>query len=492
MKQKRMPELHRINSAVLIGYSILAVILLIAYLLEFFKGSRTPMYTLTFTCIDLIPYFAYIGIYRKNKTSPILKYILSIGFSILYAFVLLTAAVPTTFVYIFMIYIIIIPYGDIKLCYITGGIAIIANIISVAIGFMNGSLTSSDLAMIEIQVISIVIGALFVGMATNVIGKVNAQKLEEIHEEKNKTEHLLANILEISKGISMDIDSVTERMGFLKQSVFATHDSMQDVTTGANETAESLQLQLSQTEEIMEQIEKAKEVTYIITNDVSQTESTITIGKNNIEQLLASVQQSEHVGNAVADKMDELIENTKRMNVIVETINSIASQTSLLSLNASIEAARAGDAGRGFAVVAGEISTLANQTSDATVNITKLINEITSSITDVFQSTNQMMENSKEQNQAVETMAQNFEQIKDCMENIEEVSTDLENIVTELVHSNENIVNSINTISSVTQEVSARATETLSDSEKDALVVEEIAGVIINLNEKAKRLYEEQ
>jgi len=89
-------------------------------------------------------------------------------------------------------------------------------------------------------------------------------------------------------------------------------------------------------------------------------------------------------------------------------------------------------------------------------------------------------------------MAQNFEQIKDCMENIEEVSTDLENIVTELVHSNENIVNSINTISSVTQEVSARATETLSDSEKDALVVEEIAGVIINLNEKAKRLYEEQ
>ena len=139
MKQKRMPELHRINSAVLMEYSILVVILLLAYLLEFFKGSRTPVYTLAFICIDLIPYFAFVSIYRKNKTSLTLKYILSIGFSILYAFVLLTAAVPTTFVYIFMIYLTIIPYGDIKLCYITGGIAVLSNIISVAIGFMNGS-----------------------------------------------------------------------------------------------------------------------------------------------------------------------------------------------------------------------------------------------------------------------------------------------------------------------------------------------------------------
>ena len=52
--------------------------------------------------------------------------------------------------------------------------------------------------MVEIQVISIVIGAMFVGITTNVIGKVNTQKLEEIHEEKTKTEYLLTNTLEIS------------------------------------------------------------------------------------------------------------------------------------------------------------------------------------------------------------------------------------------------------------------------------------------------------
>ncbi len=490
MKQKRMPELQRINTAVLIEYSILTVILLLAYILEFLKGSRTVGYTLIFSVLDVLPYIVCVVLFFKNKTSPNLKYVLSVGFSVLYAFVLLTAAVPTTFVYIFMLYSVIIPYGDIRLCYITGGIAALANIVSIVVGFRNGSLTTEDLAMIEIQLISVALGAIFTGLATNVLGKANAQKLDEINEEKEKTEHILNNTLDVSKGISEDIEAVTERMEQLRQSVFSTRDSMQDVTAGANETAENMQQQLSQTEEIMEQIDSAKEVAETIAENVTHTEETISVGRENINQLLDSVNQSEVVGSAVGEKMNELMDNTEKMNSIVELINSIASQTSLLSLNASIEAARAGDAGRGFAVVAGEISNLANQTSEATVNITRLINGINLSIQDVFKSTNQMMENNKSQNQAVETMAGTFEEIQNCVGNIQEVSSNLELVVTELVRSNEAIVNGINMVSSVTQEVSARANETLEDSEKNTIVVEEVSGSIASINEKAKQLNE--
>lgn len=488
MTQKRIPEMQRINKAVLIEYAILTVILLLAYILEFIKGSRTIGYTLLFAGIDLIPFIAYVILFNKNKCSSCLKYILSMGFSILYAFVLLTAAVPVTFVYIFMIYIVIIPYGDIKLCYITGGISVAANIISTVIGYGNGSLTVADLAMVEIQLISVALGAIFVGFATNVIGKVNSQKLDEINEEKEKTEVLLTNTLEVSKEISTDIEAVTERMEQLRQSVSITRDSMEDVTVGTNETAESLQQQLAQTEEIMEQIDSAKEVTETINNNVNQTEYTISNGKDNVNLLLDSVNQSEKVGDSVAEKMNELMDNTKKMNSIVEMINSITRQTSLLSLNASIEAARAGEAGKGFAVVAGEISSLANQTSEATINITKLINGISHSIEEVFYSTNQMMENNKNQNQAVETMAKNFEEIEVCVSNINEVSSHLDLVVTELVRSNERIVTGINQISAVTQEVSACANETLSDSEKNSKVVEEITNVVIDINKQAKRL----
>ncbi len=488
MKQKRIPEIERINRAVLLAYSILTFILLFAYILEFIKGSRTLGYTILFTIIDMVPYLAYLMIYRKNKESTVLKYILSIGFAILYAFVLLTAAVPTTFVYIFMIYIIIIPYGDVKLCYITGGIAGVANIVSVIVGFATGSLTSDSLAMVEIQIISVILGAFLVGLATDVIGKANAQKIAELREEKDKTDILLANTLEVSKGISDDIESVTVRMEHLRQSVSATKDSMQDVTAGANETAATLQQQLLQTEEIMEQIDRAKDVTNTIAGDVNQTEDTITVGKENVEHLLVSVNQSETASSAVALKMNELIENMEKMNSIVKMINSVTNQTNLLSLNASIEAARAGEAGKGFAVVAGEISSLAKQTSEATINITELINGITVSIEEVFRSINQLMESNKEQNKAVEIMAQNFEEIEVCVGNIDKVSEDLERVVTELAKTNESIAVGINNVSGVTQEVSARANETLSESERDRLVVEEITNVIVDLNKKSKIL----
>ena len=487
MKFKRRPEMERLNDVVLYEYGVLAIILFAAYLLEYIKGSRSLAYTVIFSIIDIIPYIAYVIIYKKNTESMVLKYILSIGFSILYAFVLITAAVPTTFVYIFMVYLMIIPYGDTKLCFITGGISLLANIVSVALGFSNGSLTSADLAMVEIQIISILLGAIFGWLSTRVIGRVNLQKLEDMNEEKVKVENLLNNTLTVSKAITDDIEEVTERMKVLRNSVSSTRDSMQDVTTGANETAEYMQQQLLQTEEIMDQIDNAKEVVQTITDNVITTEESITTGKDNINQLLECVNASEKDGAIVAQNMDDLMNNTEQMNSIVEMINNITRQTSL-SLNASIEAARAGEAGRGFAVVADEIQTLASQTSEATVNITRLIHDISKSIEEVFKSTNQMMDNNKAQNQAVETMATNFEKIEDCVSNIQDVSSSLEKVVVELIHSNETIVSSINLTSSVSEEMSARANETLEDSERNSTVVEEISETIFDINEKAKLL----
>lgn len=485
---KKMHETHRINSAGIIAYTIITTVLLFAYVLEFLKGSRTWGYTLVFTVLNLVPYITCLILFRKDRTTNGIKYMMSIGFSVLYAFVLVTAAVPTTFVYIYLIFLILIPYGDTRLCTITGTIAVVANIVAVVIGFWNGSLTTADLAMVEIQVLATVIAAFFTVVATTVIGKVNAQRMAELNDEKDKSDALLSNTLELSGGISDDLAAVTERMKQLEQSAVTTRDSMQDVSAGANDTAEAMQMQMQQTEAIVEQVDKVKEVSRGITEDVRQTEDTIVVGKDNIEHLLSYVSQSENASGIVASKMEELTENTEKMNSIVELINSITSQTSLLSLNASIEAARAGEAGKGFAVVAGEISTLSQQTSEATVSITELISGITGSIDEVFQAIHQLMESNKEQNRSAETMARNFEKIEECSGSIYKVSHELEMVISELAKLNEIIVQNINSVSAVTEEMSARAGETLTESGNNAAIVEEVTKVIVELNDKAKQL----
>jgi hemerythrin-like metal-binding protein len=108
-----------------------------------------------------------------------------------------------------------------------------------------------------------------------------------------------------------------------------------------------------------------------------------------IQEISRQVSQSAHVTQqaaAIADgtgqKVNALVATVDKISDVVRLITDIAEQTNLLALNATIEAARAGEAGRGFAVVASEVKSLANQTAKATEEIGRQIGEVQASTTD--------------------------------------------------------------------------------------------------------------
>jgi methyl-accepting chemotaxis protein len=130
------------------------------------------------------------------------------------------------------------------------------------------------------------------------------------------------------------------------------------------------------------QIEIVQQVAHAVSQNVSQAVAAI-------EGISASSQELAANTESVVNVSHDSVRRVKDTGKILDMSRKIATQTKLLSLNASIEAARAGNYGRGFAVVAQEMQNLAQNSADATENINKILQEIQESIQKVIDGINQ-------------------------------------------------------------------------------------------------------
>lgn len=161
------------------------------------------------------------------------------------------------------------------------------------------------------------------------------------------------------------------------------------VTLGSGELAESAQ---SLSEGATEQASAVEELTALIESVTELAENGTENANNAAEKVSVAVKDAETTRsemNELIQAMQRITDTSKEIENIIASIEDIASQTNLLSLNASIEAARAGDAGRGFAVVADQIGKLANDSAQSAVTTKELIGK---SIVEVRMG-NQIVEN---------------------------------------------------------------------------------------------------
>ncbi|CAN7753262.1 methyl-accepting chemotaxis protein [Paenibacillus sp. LjRoot153] len=122
-------------------------------------------------------------------------------------------------------------------------------------------------------------------------------------------------------------------------------------------------------------VQKIAESSTHVSDTAQNVVQEVNRGNSEIQQAITQMNLVSHAVAQTAEVMRDLEGKSEQIRLIVGVISEIATQTNLLSLNASIEAARAGEHGRGFAVVASEVKKLAEQTSKATVNITAMIGE---------------------------------------------------------------------------------------------------------------------
>lgn len=224
------------------------------------------------------------------------------------------------------------------------------------------------------------------------------------------------------------------------------------VSVGASNLAEAAQAmaegatdQAASTEEMQATIET-------IMTGLDTTAREVTASYEEAVRVSERADASRDEMTVMSEAMEKITETSQRIGAVIGEIEDIASQTNLLSLNASIEAARAGDAGRGFAVVADQIRALAEQSAKAAVNTRTLIED---SIHEV-----------EVGNQAAGRTSEALSEVVVAIENIANTSKGLSETSRGLAASMEQAEIAMNRITEVTQSNSAAAEETSATSEE--------------------------
>ena len=239
-------------------------------------------------------------------------------------------------------------------------------------------------------------GARAINDANNAI----RDKVEKFGGVINDFESNMKNVAESVSAASTELQSSAQAM---ESTASSTSEQATTVAAAAEEASSNVQTVASAAEELSSSISE-------ITRQVSQSTE---VSQNAVKE-----------ARSANERVQSLLDSSRAIGEVVELITDIAEQTNLLALNATIEAARAGEAGKGFAVVASEVKNLANQTGRATEEIGRQISEIqaeTGGAVDAIQSIGKTIEevNSfssaiaaavEEQSAATQEIARNVEQ----------------------------------------------------------------------------------
>lgn len=276
-----------------------------------------------------------------------------------------------------------------------------------------------------------------------------------------------------------------------EQSAQASAQVAESITEVAKGAEKQLQLAITTNlivDEMAKGIHEVTENTVDVAKTAEKTTVSATEGGKAIEKTVNQMGVIEQKTNDTAHVINELEEKSKRIGQIVELIANIAGQTNLLSLNAAIEAARAGNAGRGFAVVADEVRKLAEQSAQSTKEITELIRDVQSKTNNAVSF---MAESKREVKAGAELVGLAGESFNEILQMIKAMSAEINEISSaseKLTGGTKGVVDAASTINNESKNVADQTETIAAATQEQSASMEEIASASTHLSKMATDL----
>ncbi len=185
------------------------------------------------------------------------------------------------------------------------------------------------------------------------------------------------------------LEQITEGISALAAAASEITATSSQIASGATQTATAVTETTATIEELRQTIhlssQKAREV-----SDNSQMTAQVSLdGKKAVDETIEGMTRIRRQMDSIAESIVKLSEQSQAIGAIIATVNDMADQSNLLAVNASIEAAKAGEQGKGFAVVAQEVRNLAEQSKQATAQVRSILNDIQKAISSAVMATEQ-------------------------------------------------------------------------------------------------------
>lgn len=229
---------------------------------------------------------------------------------------------------------------------------------------------------------------------------------------------LVQKVSQATSRLEESAGEVTDASGVIREHSFDIAQAIGEINEGMEQQSVHAQECLTKTDTLSEEIQSVNRVAREVEALVSEAEEMIRKGMEQIEQLGQRAGETTKVTEQVENSIEDLRRESETINQFVAMITDISEQTNLLSLNASIEAARAGDAGRGFAVVAEEIRKLADNSAQAAGEIRNNVQNISAQTVVSVESAKKAGAMVSLQTESVQEVIGVFQSMNDAMERL--------------------------------------------------------------------------